>query len=406
MTAAPNDATSGATAPRVSSRKRGFFAVELLDNRFPALHGMRFAAIVSVVAFHVTEIFTGTGLKLDPAFVAQSLTLYFGMDLFFVLSGFLIGSILLRSLAKAGSTELRRFYLRRIFRTFPPYYVVLTILAVTTPLSSAQHHHLVWEYVYGTNFLSQDPGQSVMPWAWSLALEEQFYLVIPFIFLALNQLRTARARVVLVSVFFFSALAVRFFLYRRHDGPWFPWELSRAIYFQTYTRFDPLVMGILLAILHDAYGPAIARWLQAPFHRALMALPALAFAWLLSQPLMFGYEWLNVVNLLCWGTLTGLTYLGLIPLAIYGDGWLARAMSWPLFRWLSSLSYGVYLLHPPIIDRIVLPVAHVAQARGWSMLVVWPGALTAAVALSVAGGYVLHVIVEKTALRIRQRLAA
>ncbi len=69
-------------------------SLEKLDNRYPSLHGLRVLAIVSVVQFHVTWIFAGEqGIRLDRDFTASSLTVFFGMDLFFILSGFLIGLI-------------------------------------------------------------------------------------------------------------------------------------------------------------------------------------------------------------------------------------------------------------------------------------------------------------------------
>jgi peptidoglycan/LPS O-acetylase OafA/YrhL len=419
-----DDATAAAAPPQVEAVRHeepqpppasaaspaptpGFFSLELLDNRFPALHGMRFFAIVTVIAYHVTWIFMGEqGIVLDSGFFAQSLTVFFGMDLFFVLSGFLIGSILLRSLAKSGSPELRRFYIRRVFRTFPSYYVVLTVLALAFPLTSDQHRHLVWEYVYGTNFLPLQRGQTVMFWGWSLALEEQFYLSVPFLFLALYRLRSDRARIVFVSLFWLSALVVRLVIYYGHAGPWHDMELYGALYFRTHTRFDPLVMGILIALLHKSYGRAIAAWLVPPFHRAVVSLASLACLWLLLKPIMFGVERLQVVHLFAWGTITSLMYLGIVPMALYGDGWLCRAMGAPVFRRLATLGYGVYLVHIPIIDHVMVPAAKAAQQRGWSMLWVWPAALVSTVVLSLAVGYALHVLVEKPSLRFRERLAA
>ena len=101
---------------------RRFFALELLDNRYPQLHGLRVLAIVSVVQFHITSIFAlEQAIRLDRDWVVSSLAVFFGMDLFFILSGFLIGSILLYSLKQKDTQKhpIRRFYLRRIFRTFP-----------------------------------------------------------------------------------------------------------------------------------------------------------------------------------------------------------------------------------------------------------------------------------------------
>jgi peptidoglycan/LPS O-acetylase OafA/YrhL len=385
---------------------RGFFALDLLDNRFAALHGLRVIAIVSVVAYHVTWIFMGEqGIWLDPGFFAQSLTVFFGMDLFFVLSGFLIGSILLRSIAQSGSQHLRRFYLRRIFRTFPSYYLVLTVLAVAFPLTANQRHHLPWEYLYGTNFLPLERGQCVMFWGWSLGLEEQFYLAVPLLFLALQRLRGDAARIGLLGGLLALALAIRLVIFFRHPRPWNDGVLYGALYFRTHTRFDPLVAGILLAVIHQRYGKAIARWLEAPFHRALLALPALAGVWLLLFPTMFGFDQVQLVHVFSWGTVTSLMYLASVPLALYGEGPVCRWLGAPFFRRVATVGYGVYLVHIPIIDHIMVPFARAAQGRHWSMLLVWPACLAATMVLSIAVGYALHVLVEKPCLRLRDRFA-
>src|ERR1700722_376913 len=178
-----------------ASSLRRFFELDLLDNRYPALHGLRVLAIISVVQFHVTWVFAGEqGIALDGDFMASSLTIFFGMDLFFMLSGFLIGSILLRSLETEGSQRIKRFYLRRIFRTFPSYYVILTVLVLTAALNATQRHNIRYEYLYLTNFISLRRADVVMFWGWSLALEEQFYLTVPFLFVLLTRLRSDCAR--------------------------------------------------------------------------------------------------------------------------------------------------------------------------------------------------------------------
>jgi peptidoglycan/LPS O-acetylase OafA/YrhL len=406
--AAAGAAEAGPAQPhRLAPANPGFFGLELLDNRFPALHGMRVLAVISVVAYHVTWIFMGEqDIKLDEGFFAHSLTVFFGMDLFFVLSGFLIGSILLRSLAKSGTTELRRFYVRRVFRTFPSYYLVLTILALAFPLTVDQRRHLPWEYVYGTNLLPLQRGQVVMFWGWSLGLEEQFYLTVPLLFFGLQRMRSDRARIALIAVLWVSALVVRLVVFYAHHGSWNDAELYGALYFRTHTRFDTLVAGILLAIVHRRYGRELARWLEDPFHRAIVALPSLACLWLLLNPIMFGVEHLQLVHVFSWGTVTSLMYLGFVPLALYGDGWVCRMLSAPVFRRMATLGYGVYLVHIPIIDHLMVPAARTTQLRQWSMLVVWPASLAATMLLSLTVGYVLHVLVEKPALRLRERLSA
>src|ERR1700722_14581028 len=153
------------TDARSQSALRKFLSLDLLDNRVPSLHGLRVFAILTVIQFHVTWIFAGEqGIRLDTNWVRSSLTVFFGMDLFFMLSGFLIGSILLRSLEVDGRQRVGRFYMRRVFRTFPSYYIVLTLLVLVTHLTKMQKHNLIYEYTYGTTLISLARPDCVMFW--------------------------------------------------------------------------------------------------------------------------------------------------------------------------------------------------------------------------------------------------
>lgn len=383
-----------------------FFGLDLLDNRYPTLHGIRVLAIISVVQFHVTWIFAGEeGIVLDKGFVDGSLTIFFGMDLFFILSGFLIGSILLHSLRTSGSQNIRRFYLRRIFRTFPSYYLVLTFLALVTTLTAMQKSHLVYEYIYATNFFSLQRKDIVMFWGWSLALEEQFYLTVPALFYVLQKLKTDKARIGLLTVVWALALVIRLVIFYRHR-PWNDFILYGALYFRTHTRFDTIVCGIILAFVEQRFGDRVHGWLQKPLHRAFLALPALACLWLLLRPAMFGPEYVQIVHVFAWGTVTSIMWFCAVLLLLHGDGPIQRALSAPIFRRIATLGYGVYLVHIPLCDHFIVPIAKRLEARHVSMVLVWPLSLFLLMASSIFVGYLLHIFVEKPALRIRQRLAA
>lgn len=389
-----------------TSRLGRFLALDLLDNRYPQLHGLRVFAIITVVQFHVTWIFAGENhIPIDTSFMASSLTVFFGMDLFFFLSGFLIGSILLRSIAVAGSQQLRRFYLRRIFRTFPSYYIVLTFLALTTALTPMQAKHLWYEYVYATNFVSLHRKDIVMFWGWSLALEEQFYLTVPILFFALQRIKGDRARILLLIAVALAALATRLYIYFR----WRPWSdlgIYSALYFRTHTRFDTLIAGILLAVVHQRYKERIGAWLKAPLHRALVAVPSLACLWILVQPWAFGEKNLQLVHVFAWGTVTSAMYFAWVLLLLHSDGWIPRALSLPIYRRIATLGYGVYLVHIPLCDHVLVPLAHALQGGGVPMVVVWPFSLTLLMVLSIGLAYVMHVLIEKPSLWIREKIAA
>jgi peptidoglycan/LPS O-acetylase OafA/YrhL len=386
--------------------RKKFFSLELLDNRFPALHGLRVLAILSVVQFHVTWIFAGeNGIKVEQEFAGWSLSVFFGMDLFFILSGFLIGSILLHSLRTNGSQNLRRFYIRRASRTFPPYYLVLTALAIATPLTAMQLAHLKWEYVYGTNFVSLQRKDILMFWGWSLALEEQFYLTVPLLFFLLWKLPSDRARVTLLVSLWSLALVIRLVLFYAKQ-PWTDLALYEALYFRPHTRFDTLVAGVLLAFVYNRWKEPIRAFLQDPFHRALVALPSLGCMWLLLRPNLFGDNRVQIVHVFGWGTLTSVMYFGPLLMLLLGDGPFVKALSHPVFRRIATLGYGVYLMHIPVCDHVIVPMAKALDARHVPMAVIWPLSLALVMLFSIAIGYVLHVFVEKPSLALRDRLAA
>ncbi len=385
---------------------RRWYELELLDNRYACLHGLRVLAILSVIQFHVTWIFSGEqGIFFDRNLTGVSLAVFFGMDLFFILSGFLIGSILLHSIDTAGSTQLGRFYLRRIFRTFPSYYLVLTILVLTTVLSDSQRAHLPYEYGYLTNFCPLGRKDVIMFWGWSLGLEEQFYLTVPLLLFVMHRLKQDRARVLLLVGLMLIAACIRWSIYIG-NGPWTDFTLYGALYFRTFTRFDTLVAGILLALIHRRWGPQITVWLQKPFHRALLAMPALTCLWVLLFPVEVAGSHVQLLRVFAWGTLTSLMYLPTLILLLHGNGMIQRWLSFSWFRVIATLGYGVYLVHIPIIDELVVPFARRFDEHHVAKPLLWTGAFIVTTVVSLAIGYVLHVLVEKPALRIRDRFAA
>lgn len=390
----------------MSAARTSFFGLDLLDNRFPVLHGLRVLGILSVVQFHVTWIFMGEqGIPIDNDFAAASLTVFFGMDLFFMLSGFLIGMILLRSLELSGTQNIKRFYVRRIFRTFPSYYLVLAFLALATHISVEQKAHLPYEVVYLTNFVPLGRDHVIMFWGWSLALEEQFYLTVPLLFYLLFKLPSDRARLALLFAMWASALVVRMAIFQRY-APWDDFILYGALYFKTYTRFDTLIAGIALAFVHLRHREKVSAFLSVPLHRALVALPSLACLWMLLRPTMFGVENVQTFHVFAWGSVTTVMYFGALLLFLSSDGIFVRFLSHPFFRKVATLGYGIYLVHIPILDHGIVPIAKAMDRRHVPMYVTWPVTFVILMIASVVVAYLLHLFVEKPTLRLREKLAA
>jgi peptidoglycan/LPS O-acetylase OafA/YrhL len=121
---------------------------------------------------------------------------------------------------------------------------------------------------------------------------------------------------------------------------------------------------------------------------------------------MFGDQHVQLVHVFAWGTITSVMYFGALLLLLNGGGWIHRGLSAPIFRRLATLGYGVYLVHIPLCDHVIVPAARALQKRHVSMLLVWPAALIVLMAGSFLVGYVMHVLIEKPSMKLRQMVAS
>lgn len=303
----------------------------------PGLDGLRALAVVGVWLFHDGRLRGG----------------YLGVDLFFVLSGFLITSLLLAEHRRAGRIDLGAFWIRRARRLLPALFLVLAgvigyafTLAAPTELDSVRADGLAtlgyvanWRSIasgldYWTSF---GGARSPLEHAWSLAIEEQFYLLWPLLVLAVLRLTRGR-RGALLAVCVGLALASAVSMVALFD----PEDTARA-YLGTDTRATALLVGAAFAC-RAAPGrvlgrPGAVRWLDLA---GLLALAALAVAWVLldgKAPFLYhGGFWL-----------TQLAVLVLIVVATEAPtSRLSRALAWGPLVAIGRVSYGVYLWHWPV----------------------------------------------------------
>jgi peptidoglycan/LPS O-acetylase OafA/YrhL len=305
----------------------GYLAIR----RFAALDGLRCLAITAVIWHHSRS---GT-----PA-LPLSANGFLGVDLFFVISGFLITTLLLRERRRTGSISLKDFYARRTLRIFPPYYLVLLGLAlflgfirVNATMRPAFFHELPWCLTYTTNWVQPT---TLLAISWSLSAEEQFYLFWPpverfaaryatWILLALlllNQAINFRLADPLLHATFGIA----------HDG-------LRIL----QVTFTPILLGVLLARLLDD-------------ERSYRRLAALLPAW--SAPLA-ALLMVAVADLP--GDLSGwprlalhlLMTLLLAACVVRERGIVPRALAWRPLAAIGAVSYGMYLLHLLALDLVM-----------------------------------------------------
>ncbi|MEQ1700909.1 MAG: acyltransferase [Ilumatobacteraceae bacterium] len=343
----------------------------------PALDGLRAVAVAMVLCFHA-----GFGWMRGG---------YFGVSVFFTLSGFLITSLLLGQLGGAGSVSLREFYARRVRRLLPASTLCLAAVLILRlegqfeqvprlrqQLVGAAAQVFNWVQIagsssYGDLFGRSPALTSPLEHYWSLAIEEQFYLVWPLALIGLWRLaRSDRGRLLrlLLAVTVLSAVAAPIVAaVWGHD----------VAYWATPSRLGELLVGALLAT-----------WLQSG-----RAVPAVAAR--VAPPALAGVVALGVLL----PGASGPAFSGFMPLVALSSALLLWSLQvpGPVVRLLSlrplvalgRISYGVYLFHWPIFVLL--------RARGWSLT--RPADALVAAGLTLGAATVSYVVVERPVRALR-----
>ena len=240
------DRNSVTEAPRVPKAPRAD-ARDCQISKIPDLDGLRGIAILLVCLFHFNSVATTPGL-FGRVVDASFLHLWFGVDLFFVLSGFLITKILLE--AKGSASYFSAFYMRRVLRIFPLYYLTLLVylfVSIVRQLHTGQPQDYLtqlafWFYVQNW-VIVWHRAIGVIGHFWSLAVEEQFYLVWPLVIYWLSRRGLKWLSLALIAIAFLVKLAILFFQFPSPD------LCVYASYTLTPARLDTLAIGGLAALL-------------------------------------------------------------------------------------------------------------------------------------------------------------
>jgi len=220
----------------------------------PSLDGMRAISILLVIAGHSTQHF-GRWIKIPgPTYILFAHT---GVSVFFVISGFLITSLLLKELDEAGTISLKRFYLRRAFRIFPPFYLYLGIIFVLTVAGIFQVplRAFFFAATYTSNYYFGGGGAFVgLQHLWSLCVEEQFYLLWPAVLLLLGKRRATYCAIFLIFISPLSRVLTYFVLAPQHRA-----MVDRMF----HSSIDTIMFGCLIALLWQSNLFERTRWIWA-----------------------------------------------------------------------------------------------------------------------------------------------
>ena len=259
-----------------------------------------------------------------------------GVRLFFVLSGFLITGILLRCREQKCSEQasgwhlLRNFYARRFLRIFPVYYAILFTLALIN--LRPVREYFWWHLSYTSNIIYAWQGEFNGPGShfWSLAVEEQFYLIWPLLILFMPQRWLMRLSVGVV------ALAVGF----RSLGVWLGYN-DLALQILPFGCLDSLGLGSLLAVLTAGgrnWSPSARRFANTSFWCGLLLMAFLSLA--------DGTAWGHKLGVALQVLGMALVFVALVAWAAQGmAGWAGKFLSWRPLVYIGKISYGLYLYH-------------------------------------------------------------
>ncbi len=352
-----------------------------MDNRIKELDGLRGIAVVLVMALHLfrrASYFTDHPVL--EAFTLFTTVGWVGVDIFFTLSGFLITSILLKS--KTGEHYFRNFYARRILRIFPLYYAAIAFVLLFAPkvepeftaqLGAALPIMLLYQQNWALLFKSFHITQ-YLGITWSLAIEEQFYLIWPFIVYKLDSEKLVKFSVGYIAV----SIIVRVL------GTLFWPDLSDAstfFYYTSFARFEEMLFGGLLAVFltYNGSKEKVRRFAVPLF---LVSFAIFIALHLLSLPGSPHPEHSSIPLMLGGYTTASLFTLGLIGVFVTypPQTLLRRIFGNPVLTFLGAYSYSMYLFHMTAA-LILLDVFWHSGMRGWKPYVLYPAAVYAATIL-------------------------
>jgi peptidoglycan/LPS O-acetylase OafA/YrhL len=338
-------------------------------------------AISAVFVYHLQEFCQHAKLTLKSPFMRFG---WVGVDLFFVLSGFLIGGQLWKELKASGTVDVRRFILRRGFRIWPLYYALVIFLLAERLFLGLDRPALWLDATFLANYYqSFHYLRPSVSGGWSLCTEEQFYLLIPILLAVGAKLIPPRSLLGLIGVWFFALPLIRHFvLLGLHD----PAQERLAVYYTFHTHTDCLAMGMLISWIMT-WKPKLlpsSRLLDA----TLVLLFLLSFGLWYVTPLTFLYS----VVAISFGSLTVLLLRLRLP-------FLLRSR---FFYVVSRLSYGFYLIHGGLLKNVKPYHIHIFGEGFRSLIfaiVIWG-------AVSLALAFITFSFIELPFIKLRDRLLA
>lgn len=359
-----------------------------VQQKFFGLDHLRALAILLVFLFHYIILSGGM-----PEWLPYLATFgWTGVDLFFVLSGFLISSQLFAQIKRGKKIGLKQFFLKRFFRIVPAYLVTLGLYFCFPFFREKESLPPLWKFLTFTQNIGlnlKDFG--TFSHAWSLCVEEHFYFFLPITLVLLQTTQSLKRSYWVLIALFVAGFLVRLYCFielyvpkKEYSNSWIYWY--EYIYYPTYTRLDGLLVGISIAGVYQflpRLWDKIARYGNLFIVLSLAVLVAAFF--LCEEPMGFNASIFGF-SLIAIGY--GLMVVGAVSPTSFLYRWNSK-----ITRWLATLSYAIYLSHKAVIHMTHHLLSGFSLDANLILLV--------SMVTCIAFAILLHIFVEKPFMRLR-----
>ena len=372
------------------------------------LNGIRSIAYFMVIYSHFYRSYEALGV-VNPRQWANNFLMNGSlcMDAFFVLSGFLIGGQLFREVREKGHLEFRKFFVKRVLRIFPPYYiflilqyVVLTSIAGATTDARLQNEihagldRIVFDFAYLTDYF-----RGIMVHGWSLSVEEKFYLLLPFSLLLLQKIKRPSMQLSVLGALFFVPMLIRIgtFYSLAHHGVITFEQYNQYFYYPFHSRLDSLVLGVLFAGFYSHYPERIKRYLTSNLSSIIAGLGTAVLLLIMfltneKEPGLFTASMRLTVAALAW--------LAIILLCFKENSVARKFLSFRPFVPIARLSYCGYIIHLLLLGVIAGKIVG-QQAVTYTQIAIW----TIPIGLIIMGfAYLYYLFAERPFLYLKEKL--
>jgi peptidoglycan/LPS O-acetylase OafA/YrhL len=355
------------------------------------LDHLRALAIILVFFFHYYIVSGG-----QPEWLPKVASFgWIGVDLFFVLSGFLISSQLFSQIKKGQLISLKMFFLKRFFRIIPAFLITVGIYFCLPYFREKEALPPLWKFLTFTQNLGLNlKNYGTFSHCWSLCVEEHFYLLLPIILIVVQKLKLFTKSYWLLVFIFLFGFAIRIYSFNHlylpkieEENSWMFWY--KLIYYSTYNRLDGLLVGVSIAGLYNFFPNVWNKLAKYGNQFFLIGLSILISAYFLCKDQqtfsasIFGFPLIAIGF--------GFMVLGAISYSSFLYKWNSRTTTF-----IATLSYAIYLTHKGIIHTTLKLLNSLDIDRNLMMII--------CICTCILGAYLLHLTIEKPFMKLRNKI--